>query len=217
LFFQILSRHFGASRCRGLRRAYRAIFIRRWRGSALIERRPRLLFICGCIGFAPRLRASAVKFLLGATMIFPREQIYSALFSVLQGALLSPAGPFKTVSRRWQDPTQISPADRPALYQVQKDELATTAVNGLPLNWRTTVDLVLYTSGDSDPTAVPSIELNSLLDATEAAIRNAIPGLAQSLGNRVSHCRIQGKIEIVENVQGAMAMAVVPVEILTSA
>ena len=150
-------------------------------------------------------------------MIFPREQIYSALFSVLQGALLSPAGPFKTVSRRWQDPTQISPADRPALYQVQKDELATTAVTGLPLNWRTTVDLVLYTSGDSDPTAVPSTELNSLLDATEAAIRGVVPGLSQSLGSRVSHCRIQGKIEIVENVQGAMAMAVVPVEILTSA
>jgi len=150
-------------------------------------------------------------------MIFPREQIYSALSSVLRGALLSPAGPFKTVSRRWQDPTQISPADRPALYQVQKDELATTAVTGLPLNWRTTVDLVLYTSGDSDPTAVPSTELNSLLDATEAAIRGVVPGLSQSLGSRVSHCRIQGKIEIVENVQGAMAMAIVTVEILTSA
>jgi hypothetical protein len=150
-------------------------------------------------------------------MIFPREQIYSALFLVLQGTLLSPAGPFKTVSRRWQDPTQISPADRPALYQVQKDELALTAVNGLPVNWRTTVDLVVYTSGDNDPAAVPSTELNSLLDATEAAIRSAVPGLVQSLGGRVSHCRIQGKIEIVENVQGAVAMAIVPVEIVTTA
>lgn len=149
-------------------------------------------------------------------MNFPREQIYSALFSILQGALLAPAGPFKTVSRRWQDPSQISPADRPALYQVQKDELAATAVNGLPLNWRTTVDLVLYSTGDTDPSAVPSSELNALLDATEAAIRSAVPGLAQSLGGIVSHCRIQGKIEIVENVQGAMAMAVVPVEIQTT-
>ena len=150
-------------------------------------------------------------------MLFPREQIYSALFSVLQGALLSPAGPFKTVSRRWQDPTQISPADRPALYQVQKDELAATAVNGLPLNWRLTVDLVLYSSGDSDPGVVPSTELNSLLDAAEAAIRNSTPGLAQSLGGRVSICHIQGKIEIVENVQGSMAMAVIPVEIVATA
>jgi len=150
-------------------------------------------------------------------MIFPREQIYSALFSVLQGALLSPAGPFKTVSRRWQDPSQISPADRPALYQVQKDELAATAVNGLPVNWKMTVDLVLYSSGDSDPGVVPSTELNLLLDAAEAAIRNSVPGLAQSLGGRVSDCRIQGRIEIVENVQGSMAMAVIPVEIVATA
>ena len=150
-------------------------------------------------------------------MTFPREQIYSALFSTLQGALLSPAGPFKIVSRRWQDPSQISPADRPALFQVQKDELAATAINGLPVNWKTTVDLVLYTTGDTDPSSVPSTELNSLLDAVESVIRSATPGLAQSLGGKVSHCRIEGRIEIVENVQGAIAMAVVPVEILTTA
>lgn len=150
-------------------------------------------------------------------MIFPREQIYSALFTTLQGALLSPAGPFKTVSRRWQDQSQVSPADRPALYQVQKDELVGTSVNGLPIHAKLTVDLVLYTSGDSEPSSIPSTELNSLLDAVETAIRSALPGVAQSLGGRVSHCRIEGKIEIVENVMGAMALAVIPVEILTTA
>lgn len=67
-------------------------------------------------------------------MIFPREQIYSALFATLQGALLAPAGPFNTVSRRWQDQSQVSPADRPSLYQVQKDELVGTSVNGLPVH-----------------------------------------------------------------------------------
>lgn len=150
-------------------------------------------------------------------MIFPREQIYSALFATLQGALLAPAGPFKTVSRRWQDLSQISPADRPSLYQVQKDELIGTGVNGLPIHAKLALDLVLYTSGDSEPNSVPSTELNTLLDAVETAIRSATPGLAQSLGGRVSHCRIDGKIEIVENVQGSMALAVVPVEILTTA
>lgn len=150
-------------------------------------------------------------------MIFPREQIYSALFSTLQSALLSPAGPFKTVSRRWQDPSQLSPADRPSLYQVQKDELIGTSLNGLPIQAKMTVDLVLYTAGDSEPSSVPSTELNSLLDAVEAAIRSASPGIAQSLSGRVSHCRIEGKIEIVENVQGSMALAIVPVEVLTTA
>jgi hypothetical protein len=149
-------------------------------------------------------------------MIFPREQIYSALFAVLQGALQSPAGPFKTVSRRWQDPAQVSPADRPSLYQVQKDELITTGVNGLPVRARFNLDLVLYTAGDTGPVSVPSTELNALLDAVEAAIRNATPGIAQSLGGKVSHCRLEGKIEIVENVQGSMALAVVPVEVLAT-
>ena len=150
-------------------------------------------------------------------MIFPREQIYSALFAGLQSVLLSPAGPFKTVSRRWQDPTQLSPADRPSLYQVQKDELISTSVNGLPLHAKLAVDLVLYTAGDSEPNSVPSSELNTLLDAVEAALRSATPGIAQSLGGKVSHCRIEGKIEIIENVQGSMALAIVPVEILTTA
>jgi hypothetical protein len=100
---------------------------------------------------------------------------------------------------------------------VQRDEIATTAVNGLPLNWKATLDLVLYTAGDPEPSAIPSSELNSLLDATESAIRSALPGLGQSLGGRVSHCRVEGKIEIVENVQGSMAMAVVPVAIVVTA
>jgi hypothetical protein len=150
-------------------------------------------------------------------MIFPREQIYSALFATLQTTLLAPAGPFKTVSRRWQDPSQLSPADRPALYQVQKDELIGTSVNGLPIHAKLGLDLVLYTAGDSEPGSIPSMELNSLLDAVEAAIRNATPGIAQSLGGKVSHCRVEGKIEVVENVQGAMALAVVPIEVLTTA
>ncbi len=145
-----------------------------------------------------------------------REPIYSALFATFQAALLAPAGPFQTVSRRWQDPAQISPADRPALFQVQKEELASTSVNGLPLNWKLSLDLVLYSAGASDSSTAPSTELNLLLDAVEAAVRSATPGLAQSLGGRVTDCRIEGKIEIVENVQGAVALAVVPVEILAA-
>jgi hypothetical protein len=146
-------------------------------------------------------------------MIIQREQIYAAMFMQLQGALLSPAGPFKIVSRRWQDPSQISPADRPALYQVQKDELAKTSVIGVPVVWRIGLDLVLYTAGDAEPNIVQSTELNNLLDVVELAVDNTTPGLAQSLGKLVTYCRVDGKIEIVENVHGTMAMAVVPIVI----
>ncbi len=144
-------------------------------------------------------------------MTSQRELIYATLFAQLQSALMAPTGPFKTVSRRWQDPSQISPADRPALYQVQKDELAKTSVIGVPVLWKIGLDLVVYTAGDAEPNVVQSTELNNLLDAVEAALRSATPGLAQSLGRNVTYCRIEGKLEIVENVQGAMAMAVVPI------
>jgi hypothetical protein len=146
-------------------------------------------------------------------MTSQREQIYAALFALLQGALLAPAGPFKTVSRRWQDPSQISPADRPALYQVQKDEVARSSVIGVPIVWKIGLDLVLYTAGDAEPNIVQSTELNNLLDAVEGALKNVVPGMAQSLGRQVNYCRIEGKVEIVENVQGTMAMAVVPVAV----
>ena len=150
-------------------------------------------------------------------MITQREQFYSTLFGQLSTQLLAPAGPFKTVSRRWQDPSQISPADRPALYQVQKDELAKTSVIGVPIVWRIGLDLVLYTAGDAEPNVVQSTELNGLLDTVEAALASATPGMTQSLGRLVVNCRIEGKIEIVENVQGTMAMAVVPILIEVTA
>ena len=146
-------------------------------------------------------------------MITSRESIYSALFAQIQSALLTPAGPFLTVSRRWVDPSQIAPADRPAIYQVETGEVASTSgkIAGLPLAFNLKVDLVLYTSGSTDASVIPSQELNSLLDAVESSLPNVAKGFSQSLGGKVYNARIDGKIEIVENVAGVMAMAVVPV------
>lgn len=143
-------------------------------------------------------------------MIVPRETIYAALFAQLQSAL---ASTFKTVSRRWQPPDQISPADRPALYQVETGEVAATSqkIAGLAITWNLKVDLVVYSSGNTDPGSIPSQELNALLDALEAALPNVARGVSQTLRGNVYSVRIDGKLEIVENVAGAMAMAVVPV------
>ena len=148
-------------------------------------------------------------------MNVPREQIYSALFNTLQSSLGSR---FATMSRRWRMPEQVSPESRPALFQVQTGERAKTNANGEPIIWIATVDLVIYTQGSNDEQTIPSQELNSLLDALEAAL--APPPNSdgkQTLGGQVSHCRLQGSARITENVNGAAAMAVVPVEILTTA
>lgn len=148
-------------------------------------------------------------------MNVPREQLYSALFTTLQSAL---GAKFATISRRWRMPEQVSPESRPALFQVQTGERAKTNANGEPIIWIATVDLVIYTQGSGDEQTVPSQELNDLLDAVEAAL--APPPNSdgkQTLGGKVSHCRLQGSARIVENVNGAAAMAVLPVEILTTA
>lgn len=144
-------------------------------------------------------------------MIVARETIYAALLTQLQGSL---SGTFKTISRHWQAPDLISPADRPALYQVQKDEVGSIAVAGQPTKWKSSVDLVMYTTGSTDPSVNPSTELNGLLEAIETALKSVTPGMNQTLGGKVQWCRIEGKIEIVENVQGAMALAVVPISLL---
>jgi hypothetical protein len=104
------------------------------------------------------------------------------------------------------------------LFQVQTGERAKTNANGEPLIWIATVDLMIYTQGSGDEQVVPSQELNALLDAVEAALAPPANGDGkQTLGGKVSHCRLQGLVRITENVSGAIAMAVLPVEILTTA
>ena len=147
-------------------------------------------------------------------MNLPREQIYAALFTTLQSALGSK---FATISRRWRMPEQVSPESRPALFQVQTGERAKTNANGEPIIWIAAVDLVIYTQGSGDEQTIPSQELNTLLDAVEAALAPPANGDGkQTLGGFVSHCRLQGSARITENVNGSAAMAVVPVEILTT-
>lgn len=148
-------------------------------------------------------------------MNIPREQIYSALFTALQTSL---GTRFATISRRWRMPEQVSPESRPALFQVQTGERAKTNANGEPIIWIATVDLVIYTQGSGDEQTVPSQELNDLLDALEAALAPSPNSDGkQTLGGKVSHCRLQGSARIVENVNGTAAMAVLPAEILTTA
>jgi hypothetical protein len=147
-------------------------------------------------------------------MNFLREQIYSALLDTLQSAL---GATFPTISRRWTTSDRVPPESRPALFLVQTGERAKTNANGEPTVWIAGVDLVIYTQGSSDEQTIPSRELNDLLDAVEAALApSASSDGKQTLGGKVSHCRLQGSVRIRENVNGTSAVAVLPVEIVTA-
>ena len=148
----------------------------------------------------------------------PRETVYAALLAALE-ARLSPS-PFITVSRRLKPWTELAAEEQPALFQVQKGEDMQYIGRGLPPKYRLTVDLEVYaynTASNEDPSAPASSVLNPLLDAIETAFApDPVTGV-QTLGiANVSHCWIEGNIEIFEGDLNAQIMAVVPVSILTT-
>jgi hypothetical protein len=144
-------------------------------------------------------------------MTISREPIYSSLFALLQ----SIEG-VTTVSRRLRHWSDVSPAEQPALFQIQKNEMPEQVLY-LPTKWRLNVDLYLYVNSGDDPQASPAIILNPILDAIEALFPPSDEdGPMQTLGGLVSHCWISGTIETTEGVLGQQEVAIIPIEILTT-
>jgi len=136
-----------------------------------------------------------------------RELVYQTLFATVSGA----AG-FATASRRLRHWSDVSAAEQPALFQVQKSESARREA-GLPPRWTLSVDLFVYARA-ADDLSPPTAVLNPLLDAIEAALAPDPVTDLQTLGGKVAHCWIAGKVETDEGVLGGQAVAIVPVEIL---
>ena len=139
-----------------------------------------------------------------------REPIYAALF-----ARVAAAAGFVTAERRLRHWSDVAPAEQPALFQYQKAETAAVKALGAPTVWTLRVELYLY-AHSSDPHLAPSVILNPLIDAVEAALApNAASGI-QDLGlpAMVQHAYIAGKVATDEGALGDQAVAIVPVEIL---
>jgi hypothetical protein len=118
---------------------------------------------------------------------------------------------YKTKSRRLQMWSDVNKADQPAIFQIQKHEIAKTTTNQ-PTTWTLKVDIYIY-ANSSDKAIAPSTILNPLLDAITAAL--APQGENQTLGGLVQYCRISGAIETDEGVLGDQSVAIIPLEILT--
>jgi hypothetical protein len=139
-----------------------------------------------------------------------REPIYAALFALVAGA-----ANFVTAARRWRHWSELTPAEQPALFMLQKSELATVPTLGAPAVWTLAVELYLYAHA-SDPYGAPASVLNPLVDGVEAALApSAVTGLLDlGLPAMVQHAYIAGKIETDEGVLRDQAVAIIPVEIL---
>jgi hypothetical protein len=138
-----------------------------------------------------------------------REDIYAALFN-----LVSAAPHLVTTSRKLKHWVDVSPSQRPALFQTQKHEAIMNST-GSPGKWMLEVDLYIYvsTAGAQHPGEV----LNPILDFITAALANPFPGQPQTLGGLVHYARVEGVIETDEGTLGDDAVAIIPVKMLTTA
>lgn len=137
-----------------------------------------------------------------------REPIYAALFALGQSV-----GSFTTKSRILKHWADVSQAETPALFQSQKDELATQQ-RGTPPKWDGGVTWYIYLDGsDQNP---PSVLLNTILDAVEKALAPPPAQDVQTLGGLVSHCWVEGPIQTDEGTLGTRAVALVSIKFLAA-
>lgn len=141
-----------------------------------------------------------------------RESVAIALFNQLKSA----AG-FVTTSRRLRHWSDVAPVEMPAFFLAQGDEAQDpnfSRMGGVPLR-RTTFKAYIYVHAGGTPDSVAASALNPLLDALEAALK-PLPGQKQTLGDTVVHAFINGAIETDEGNLGDQAVAIIPIEVLTT-
>jgi hypothetical protein len=142
-----------------------------------------------------------------------RETIYAALFDLLTGI-----NGIKKFSRRLLHWSETNSADQPALFLVQGHQAPQQTGRGIPPKWILRAELYLYVNAGSDPNVIPAQQLNKLLDKIEAALRpstgNDQMQNTQTLGGLVSHCWLDGEIEVFDGALGEQSVAIIPISIL---
>lgn len=148
-----------------------------------------------------------------------REPIDAALFAFFSAIAASDGSKlFKTATRKVAHWDGVPPEDCPAMLLLPSRERANRK-KGLPTVWTGAYDLLLYvhTGAQNDPSVTPASLMNPLLDAIEAALTvDDLSNNALTLGGLVSHCAIEGEIVKFLGSLGDEAVAIVPIEILTS-
>jgi hypothetical protein len=143
-------------------------------------------------------------------MTAARETIMQALF-----ALVSGSASFVTASRRLQLWGSLSAAEKPAIFQYERDDNYRNGNNYLPIV-EMNVDLYIYTAPGMDSGVTPISVLNPLIDAIDAALAPNRVTRRQTLGGLVSHCYIDGKIMKDPGDLDGDGIAVIPVKILAT-
>lgn len=167
-------------------------------------------------------------------MAVNREAIFAALFARLAG-LADPALAggllFRYATRIYEGWDETAPSQKPAL-QLRKGPETPTPRRGLPSLWTLSAGVIVYATADDAREVPASTQLNQLLTAIEGAlerkptdgpIAGAIfpnnPDLVfgTTLGGLCYSCQIVPSVEVFEAGIDQDLLAIVPLEILTTA
>ena len=122
---------------------------------------------------------------------------------------------YMPVSRRLEDAVSLIPEQMPAIFinQHAHNLAPIKGFEGLNVKQKLKLTVVVYISNNA-PDAVLSTTINSVIYSIMTAM--APPGYTpyQTLGNTVSHCWIEGDIDIIEGVQNGQGVIFIPVTIL---
>jgi len=142
-----------------------------------------------------------------------REAIAGALFGRLSAATgFSGTASFKTASRRFKLFSDVSPADQPALFLIQRGENVST-VPGQPSVYVLSFDVAIYAHTGGDVNVPPASIINPLLDAVTTALAPEAVSNKQTLGGLVQHAWVEGEIQTDEGLLQQQGYALVPIKV----
>lgn len=164
-------------------------------------------------------------------MALNREVIFAALFARLQTAL---SGTIKNFSRAFVSWDDTPPAVQPALLLLKGEERTKQRERvNTPKIWMLAAEIWVYVQDDGTNEAVPSIQINNIIQLIEAAlemqpteaaaagaqyiVRRDAPPAPTSLGGLCLSCEIVDPILIDEGPQGHVGVVRIPVEIVATA
>lgn len=150
-------------------------------------------------------------------MNVPDEQVYQALFQLLDSAQLAGARAWATSSRKFQSWENAGVPNQPAMFLRQgRQQAAQKQALGLT-EWTLRATCWIYCQHPSDQGSVPATLINNLLTAVKKVL-SPLPGESeQTLGGLVTNCWIDGTVLIDEGLapMDTQSIVVVPIAILT--
>jgi hypothetical protein len=144
------------------------------------------------------------------------EQVYAALFALLQSATFAGGIKIKSSTRAFMIPDQVAPADMPALILVEGPMPVEQKVIFGPAKWTFTAIAVLYVRAEG--TMVPNqsplsvATANRLIWGIQNAFETQPPYQKQTLGGLVVHAWIEG--EVMPQVVNEQIVITVPIYML---